>query len=376
MVFMKWFLRIVLVLILLSGVAYLGYQSLIQDVVVSEARRGTAVNAVPGNVEIGSGIQMDVRSEVEGIVTRVIKPPNSEYRDIQAGDPIVFVDTEEIDLTIEILEADLEESERLLAQESHLVPIIEGLEEELADQEELLAAGKMPANDVERTRRDLRRHRNMLAQDTIRLERLVERNRANLERNLLTRDKMTIRSPIDGTLDAVTVYNGDYIRVNHKVAEVVAPGKRVNVEVSEEDLEGVVPGQPVTVRFLAYGDRLFKGEVGYLALRANADTKRRNLVAYLDINPELLVIGLTGQASIVKGERENALLIPRRALVGDRVYVVRDGQIEVRQVQLGFLSLGQAEILDGLEPGEQVIVETPHIYRAGDRVKIAEVVPF
>lgn len=373
---MKWFLRIFLVLGVLAGAGYGVYVSLTREVVVSESRLGTAINAVPGNVEIGSGVVMDVRAEVEGIVTKVIKPPNSEYRAIEAGDPIVFLNTEEKDLTIDIIRADLEEAERLLAQESHYVPLIEGLEDELKDQEELLAAGKLAADQVERTRRELRRQRNLYASETIRLERLVERNRANLERQLIERDKMTIRSPIDGTLDAVLVYNGDYVRVNNKVAEVVSPGKRVNVEVSEEDLAGIEPGQPVTVRLLAYGDRLFQGKVSYLAFRANADTKRRNVVVSLDIDPELLVVGLTGQASIVKGERENALLVPRRALVGDRVYVVRDGRIEVRQVKIGFLGLGQAEILEGLEPGEQLIVETPHIYDDGERVKIVEVVPF
>ena len=373
---MKWFFRIFVALALGAGAFYLGYLSLTQEVIVSEARLGTAVNAVPGNVEIGSGVVMDVRTEMEGTVIQVIKPPNSESRAVKEGDPIVIMDTDEIDLTIAIIEADLKEAERLLAQESPFIPLIETLQEELNDRETLLSAGKIAGDEVERTRRDLRRHQNLLAQETARLERQVERNRASLERQKINRTKMTIRSPINGTLDAVTVYNGDYIRVNHMVAEVVAPGKRINIEVSEEDLDGVQPGQSVTVRFLAYGDRLFQGEVSYLAFRANADTKRRNLVARLNIDPELLVIGLTGQASIVKGERENALLIPRRALVGDRVYVVNEGGIEIRQVQLGFLSLGQAEILEGLEPGDQVIVETPHIYAEGDRVKVTEVVSF
>ena len=54
------------------------------------------------------------------------------------------------------------------------------------------------------------------------------------------------------------------------------------------------------------------------------------------------------------------------------MFVVKDGKVELRPVKTGFLWLTGAEIVDGLEPGEQVIVEDLEIYRAGESVKVQE----
>ncbi len=373
---MKWLIRSILVLVLAGGIYFLIAPNLATEVVVSQSKRGTAINAVPGNVEVYTGLTTSIRCEVNGRVQEVIKPPNSEARQIKKGTPIVILDTTEIDNTIAIVEADLKEGQRLLAQESQYVPIIEGIRDELQDQEELLAAGRIAEADVDRTRQNLRRHENLLNSERIRLERLVERNQALLNTHLLNREKHTITATVDGTLDATFVFVGDYIRVNHRVAEIASNSMRVIVDVSEEDLDGLKKEQPVTVRLLAYGNQLFQGTVSWLAFKADPNTKRRSIRVNLDIPRDMLVAGLTGQATIVKGERENAILVPRRALVGRNLMVVRDGRVEVREVTIGYLGIGQAEILEGLENDELVIVETPHIYEDGQRVKVDQVVPF
>lgn len=372
---MKW------LLIILAAIAVVGAGIWLTDpfateIPVSEARTGTAVNAVSGHVTVKASFKADVRSQTDGDVIEVIKPPKSAARRVEKGDPIVRLDTKEIDIEIRIARADYEQAKALLEAESQLIPVIEGIEKELADQEVLLEAGKLAPNVVENTRRNLRRHRNLLEAETINHQRLYDRNKAQLDRLLLRREEMTIRTPVSGTLDGILVYVGEPIRNNTKVAEVVSESRFVSIDVAEEDLDGIEIGMPVTVRLLAYGNRLFQGEVSWLAPTADEDTKRRNVAIGLDIDEDLLVPGLTGQASIIKGERENALLVPRRALVGNRLYVVNNGVVEIREVELGYLSAGSAEVLSGIEPGEAVIVETPHIFNDGDKVKISEMIPF
>ena len=56
---------------------------------------------------------------------------------------------------------------------------------------------------------------------------------------------------------------------------------------------------------------------------------------------------------------------------GNSVFVVNNGQVEIREVQTGAKNLTQVEILKGLEKGEQVITRTPHLFRAGQSVKSA-----
>jgi multidrug efflux pump subunit AcrA (membrane-fusion protein) len=55
--------------------------------------------------------------------------------------------------------------------------------------------------------------------------------------------------------------------------------------------------------------------------------------------------------------------------MGSAVFVVNNGITEAREVKVGVRNLLTAEILDGLEESEQVIVETPHLFRDGQKVK-------
>jgi multidrug efflux pump subunit AcrA (membrane-fusion protein) len=63
------------------------------------------------------------------------------------------------------------------------------------------------------------------------------------------------------------------------------------------------------------------------------------------------------------------VLIPRRALVGEHVYVLDGSRVVLRKVQKGFEGMQDVEIVSGLKEGEQVVVEQQDRYRDGDRVR-------
>jgi multidrug efflux pump subunit AcrA (membrane-fusion protein) len=54
------------------------------------------------------------------------------------------------------------------------------------------------------------------------------------------------------------------------------------------------------------------------------------------------------------------------------VYVVKDGKVELRPVKKGYVWVTGVEILSGLEPGEEVIVEDLDSFRDGDSVNVQE----
>jgi multidrug efflux pump subunit AcrA (membrane-fusion protein) len=67
---------------------------------------------------------------------------------------------------------------------------------------------------------------------------------------------------------------------------------------------------------------------------------------------------------------EKTLIVPRRAVLDRNLYVVNDGRVELRKVELGYLSLTEVEVLSGVKEGEQVIVEKPERFRVGERVRV------
>jgi len=62
------------------------------------------------------------------------------------------------------------------------------------------------------------------------------------------------------------------------------------------------------------------------------------------------------------------MILPTKALFEDFVHVVANGVVQKRQVVVGAKNLRTVEIVDGLKLGDQVIVEPPHLYKAGDQV--------
>jgi membrane fusion protein (multidrug efflux system) len=63
---------------------------------------------------------------------------------------------------------------------------------------------------------------------------------------------------------------------------------------------------------------------------------------------------------LVTGQRDQALVIPESALVASldtfAVYVVEQGKARQRPVRIGVRLPGKAEILEGLAPGDEIVV--------------------
>jgi len=184
------------------------------------------------------------------------------------------------------------------------------------------------------------------------------------------KSKMTIIAPSDGIVTVVTQRVGDLIGSNSPIATIIAVGRTVEAKISEENFAAIKLGQKATVRFLTFGADQYSAVISKILPSADAATQRYTL--FLDIAlPEgrVLLPGLTGEVQIIIAERANAVTIPRRALVGEYVYVVEGGRLVRRKVAKGYEGMNSVEIVSGLKAGEQVVVEQQDRYREGERVR-------
>ena len=123
------------------------------------------------------------------------------------------------------------------------------------------------------------------------------------------------------------------------------------------------------VRFLPYGAWVYNGKVTKVLPTADPETQRHLVdLVVTDIEPEKLIPGITGEVSIEVGRHPAKSIIPRRALLNENVYVVKNGKVELRPVKKGFVWLTGVEITEGLEPGDLVIVEDLDSFHDGDSV--------
>jgi len=82
------------------------------------------------------------------------------------------------------------------------------------------------------------------------------------------------------------------------------------------------------------------------------------------------------EVQIVTERHDETTLVPRGAVVTDKgetvVFVALDGVAERRIVELGFTDDVSAEILSGLEPGEQIVIKGQRSLKHGSPLKVLE----
>jgi RND family efflux transporter MFP subunit len=113
----------------------------------------------------------------------------------------------------------------------------------------------------------------------------------------------------------------------------------------------------------AYPQDTFTGVVD--ALAPSVDPRDRTVRARATVaDPQLkLKAGMFAQAAVATGTHEGVLVVPVEAAVtqGDSsfVWVVVDGRAKRQTVKLGLRDMQQAEVLEGLYDGAEVILSPP-----------------
>lgn len=190
----------------------------------------------------------------------------------------------------------------------------------------------------------------------------------------------TIESPIDGTVVYVSVEEGQTVNTNQSTPSIVEVAQldvmTVKAQVSEADIIHVKSGQEVyfsilgapkhkfygTVRTIESGPTLMTGDDSELNIDDN-DAIYYNTLFDVDNSENLLKFGMTAQVSIILDSAKEALLVPAQVLTKklatDNVYrvsVLVNGQVENRDIEVGINNKIQAQVLNGLEQGEQIII--------------------
>jgi RND family efflux transporter MFP subunit len=355
-----------LALLALVGVAAFVRLGRAPEAAVVTVKRGTAVHAVPATVGVRADHTAELRSELAG---RVLAAAPAVGTRVRAGDTLVRLDDTDLRIELERLQNQLraEESRRTAGlPEQHALA---AARDDLARATRQAAAGTFPQADLENLASKVKQLETALTLETI--ERDAARddleNRLKAQERLIA--KATVTAPADAQVVAVLAHPGDLVAAGAPLAALLAEARVVEASVGEEHFAGIKVGQPATVRFLGYGDEKFEATVAAVLPTADPATQRYTVRLDVKIAPERLVPGLSGEAEIILGERAGALLVPRRALVGDLLFVVKNERVEQRRVKRGFASLTEAEITEGAAEGDLIITDGQDRFRAGDRVR-------
>jgi len=336
---------------------------------VAVVNKGRAVNSVPGTVVIRAEYEQPLVSEIAGRI--IEKDFNLDPgKQVKKGDVLCRIEITDTQIDIENIESEQDALKRRIEVGS-LIELERQTAREALDQiERNYKLGSVSETEITKQRRAYKAVEIKVENDKINSQSALNGyiNSLKVKRRIV--EKMTIKAQFDGVVSAVLVHPGALINANTALATLITVNRVVEAKISQENFAGIALGQSAIVRFLGTEDEIFDARTVKIMPTAEAETQR--YIVHLDVNVKgrnaLLVPGLTGEASIVVGERDAQALVPRRAVFGNGVYVIEEGRVKRRKVELGYVSLNIIEVTKGLKTGELVIVDDIDKYREGDRV--------
>ena len=205
----------------------------------------------------------------------------------------------------------------------------------------------------------------------------MEDNLRNMRRNVLLvrqrREKLEVRSAIDGELGLLDVELGQSISPGQKIGQINDLGDyKVQADIDEHYIDRVRQGLSAT---FSRGDRKFQLQVRKVYPEVRFGKFRCDFV-FKGERPENIRTGQTYYIDLELGQSEQAVIIPRgtffQSTGGQWIFVLSaDGsQAYRRRIRVGRQNPQHYEIIEGLEPGERVVISGYEAFKDNEILEI------
>ena len=250
--------------------------------------------------------------------------------------------------------------------------------EQAADLAEARAANQAAQEDLRRTQELFNRGFASQARlDTVQAAAEAAQARLNAGGSRIA--DRTIRAPFAGIVGLRTASPGQYMRPGDQIGTLDDISQiKLDFDVPETQLARVAQGVEIVAHTAAYADRVFAGVIANVDSRIDPTTRTVRVRAMLPNTDEVLRPGMLMTVEVRSNPRQ-ALAIPEIAILdqidGAYVYRVAAGQggqerAELVRIRTGQRSGGMAEVLEGLDMGDQVVTEGVQSVRPGQPVTI------
>jgi len=214
-------------------------------------------------------------------------------------------------------------------------------------------------------------------------EAIVQANQANVKQLEALQSFEKIYAPFDGIVTARNTDIGDLINsgsgggTKTDLFHIAQPGKlRVYVNVPQEYSQGIKAGMTADLSLAEFPDRKFQGKLVRTASAINVTTRTLLVEIEVDNFSGTLLTGSYAEVHLKIPTQASTLLLPVNALLfrteGLRVGVVKDGKVVLTAVTPGRDFGNQIEVVSGLKPDDQVIINPPDSIVSGQQVQVVQ----
>ena len=362
---------------------------------ISEVRQGEFNDYIRINGQVQPMTTIQLSPQEGGIVTEIV---NEEGSRVKAGDVIIRLSNDNLDLQILNSEAELAEKENILrntliSMEQQKLSLRQDrlqLQTEVNrlkrkyEQNKALYDDKLIAQEVYLTSKEdyelsaskLELVIERAEQDSVyrsvqikQMQESLDNMRLNMQIIRRRKENLEIKAPIDGELGFLDVVLGQSISSGTKIGQINSlDSYKIEAQIDEHYIDRVNAGLSATFQ---------RQNESYSAIIRKVYPEVRDGKFKADFKfdgetPDNIRSGQTYYLNLQLGQPEDAVLVPRGTFYqktgGKWIYVVnKEGTKAVkREIRIGRQNPQYYEVLEGLEPGERVITSGYDTYGDSD----------
>jgi len=204
--------------------------------------------------------------------------------------------------------------------------------------------------------------------------------KSSLDLALHDLENSQVRSLINGVIDTKSVSTGQYVALGAPMASIVDESRlKLRFKVSETEsvkLAAVLAGdRKITFSVRPLPGKTFTADLIHMSPQANPQTRTVECLALVENRDALLKPGFFATVRAVVALHQKAIVVPDSAILpterGFVAFVVKDSRAVQRKVRPGlFVREGVVEILEGLTPGEALVVTGTTAISEGSEVLV------
>lgn len=351
---------------------------------ISEVRQGEFNDYIRINGQVQPMTTIQLSPQEGGIVTEIV---NEEGSRVKAGDVIIRLSNDNLDLQILNSEAELAEKENILrntliSMEQQKLSLRQDrlqLQTEVNrlkrkyEQNKALYDDKLIAQEVYLTSKEdyelsaskLELVIERAEQDSVyrsvqikQMQESLDNMRLNMQIIRRRKENLEIKAPIDGELGFLDVVLGQSISSGTKIGQINSlDSYKIEAQIDEHYIDRVNAGLSATFQ---------RQNESYSAIirKVYPEVRDGKFKADFKFNgetPDNIRSGQTYYLNLQLGQAEDAVLVPRGTFYqktgGKWIYVVSPdgGKAVRREIRIGRQNPQYYEVLEGLQPGEKVI---------------------
>ncbi len=326
-------------------------------IVADAVKTATIIEEIPLSGTVSSPRLANISSEVSGLIKRVLVDVGSQ---VNGGDTLVTLSTD-------LKELDLKAARAATAQ----------AREELTDAERRLAdarrlAEKQTISDNER----------QSLETEVKIARAsVQRYSAEQALQEARLRRHSIKAPFTGLISKKYVASGEWVQPGTHIVQLVAiDNLRIDFQMPQHIYPRINESSEIYIHFDAFPDRELKADIETIVPFSDDSARTMLIRVTLKDSDVKIVPGMSASAALRITKNTSGTVVPR-----DAILRYPDGRITAwvidrkedktivteRHIKTGLTFNGQIEILDGLQPGEQVVIEGNESLKNNQSVRIS-----